>query len=335
MRIQEKLIPFKAHPFFGGGNLQTIFGRYLTGAEIFRPSKVHRVELPDGDALALCENRPTIRSSEQNIILLMHGLGGNAESPYMVRLAKLFRDRGWIVFRMNHRGCGQGAGWARKLYHSGRSEDISAALGQIAKLYSDRPIIAVGFSLSGNPLLKLLGEDRYPIPKTLRGAIAVAPPIDLAMSAYELSRPQKQLYNLRFVLLLKRGIYERQLKFPDFPVFRFPFNVSIWRFDDICTAPLSGFISAQDYYAKCSAKQFLRRIKHPIFVLASSDDPFIPRAMFDDLPSNPNIELHMTEGGGHMGYVSERHTPLGTLHWMDYAVLTGAESFLQTVTLLC
>lgn len=329
MPAQSDLIPFQPHPLVRGGNLQTALGYYLPGPKELRPTKVHQVRLADGDTLALCENLPMSKSSVQPVIVFMHGLGGHSGSVYMIRLAKVFKDRGWIAFRMNHRGCGEGTGLARQIYHSGRSEDISAVLKGIADRYPDRPIIAVGFSLSGNALLKLLGEGKHPIPKNLCGSIAITPPILLSKCANELSQLRKSIYSLRFIRLLKRSLQERRQQFGDFPEFDVPWNTSIRQFDEICTARLNGFDSAEDYYSKCSAKQFIADISDPVFVLASSDDPFIPKTTFDDFPENPAVELLMTDGGGHMGFVSRHETPLGDRHWLDYAILSKAESFLR------
>ena len=329
----KDLIPFKPHPLIRGGDLQTIIGYYLPGPTQLKARKVHEVPLPDGDRLALCENRPSRKSTFQPAVVFMHGLGGDARSPYILRLAMLFRDRGWNTLRMNHRGCGEGNGLARNLYHSGRSEDISQALLKIEELYPETPVIAVGFSLSGNALLKLLGERKDPVASNLRGAIAVAPPIELSCCAEELCRLKNRVYDRRFVRLLRQAIRERQRAFPDFPRFKFPWNMTVWGFDEICTAPMNGFESAEDYYVKCSAKQFLSRITIPTVMLASEDDPFIPRLTYESLPQNDNVYAYLSRSGGHMGFVSAQKTPLENRRWMDYAVLTWAERLVGTGTM--
>lgn len=327
----KNLIPFRPHPLVRGGHLQTIVGYYLPNPKTIRHTKLHRVPLPDGDTLVVCENRPSRKSVYPAVIVFMHGLGGHAGSPYMLRMAELFRNRGWITFRMNHRGCGEGVGLARNLYHSGRSEDVSRVLMHVSEIYPDAPMIAVGFSLSGNALLKLLGEGRDPIPANLAGAIAVTPPIDLSKCAAALCETSNWVYDSRFVLLLKEAIRERQRHFADFPKIKFPLRLSLRDFDEICTAPLNGFASAEDYYTRCSAKQFLAGINLPTFLLASADDPFIPKEAFDGLPTNRNLTAHVAPSGGHMGFVAAEKTPLGSRRWMDYAIVHYAEKFVGEV----
>jgi len=299
----------------------------LSNPKTISHTNLHRVALPDSDTLMIAENRPSQKSGYPAVIVFMHGLGGHADSPYMIRLAEMFHHRGWITFRMNHRGCGEGVGLARNLYHSGRSEDVSRVLVQISEIYRDTPMIAAGFSLSGNALLKLLGDGRDPIPSNLSGAIAVAPPIDLSKCAAALCKTSNWVYDVRFVRMLKDAIREREIHFPDFPKIKLPLRMTLRDFDEICTAPLNGFTSAEDYYTKCSARQFLSGITTPTFLLASAHDPFIPKETFDDLPANQNITVNIASSGGHMGFVASEKTPLGSRRWMDYAILHYAEKF--------
>jgi hypothetical protein len=322
------LISFEPHPLLRNGHLQTIVGRYLPAPKHVPKTKVHLVALPDGDRIALCENKPNRKSTFSKAIVLMHGLAGDSTSSYMVRLATLLHGRGWHVFRMNHRGSGEGRRLARHLYHAGKSDDVSAVLHEVARLSNNAPTIAVGFSLSGNMVLHLLGKKDAPIPESLNGAIAVTPPIELALCSDSLARAGNRIYDFRFVRKLRKGILERESTYPDFPRFR-TVGRSLREFDEICTAPMCGFESADDYYRKCSAKQCLDAITHPTCILAAADDPFIPTCTFDNMPDNPWVDLIIATGGGHMGFVSAERTPLGDRKWLDYAVVNIAESMLH------
>lgn len=327
---ESQLIDFVPHPWLRGGHLQTIVGYYLPSSDAPGPPTLYKVTLSDGDSIVICENQSVPNRHSQRCVLFMHGLGGYASSPYMLRIAGLFNKHGWVTFRMNLRGCGEGRGLARKLYHAGRSEDISKVLVRISEMYPDVPLIAVGFSLSGNALLKLLGEQKHPIPSNLISAVAVNPPINLSLCADALSRTSNMLYEFRFLRLLKQAIREHQNDFVDFPNMQFPWKLTLRQFDDICTAPLSGFQSADDYYEKCSAKPLLSRISLPTIILASDDDPFIPQETFDQIPRNKNLNMRITRSGGHIGYISADKTPLGNHRWMDYAILDYAEYLVKT-----
>lgn len=325
----ENLVLFEPHPFIRGGHLQTIVGYYLPGPKRVHGTRLYHIDCGDGDQIVICENRANRKAPLKKIIVFMHGLGGDASAPYMIRLTHLFQNRGWTVFRMNHRGCGEGHGLARGTYHSGKSDDVSRVLLKVADLHPGIPMVAAGFSLSGNALLKLLGQAAEPVPSTLRGGIAVTPPIDLSACADTLCKPHNRIYDHRFVRMLRAEIRERQQTFPDFPKLNFPRACTIRDFDEVCTAPLHGFVSAEDYYTKCSARQFLAAIKTPTVLLASRDDPFIPPTTFSGLPKNDAVTYHITRHGGHMGFVSAKRTPLGNRRWLDYAILNYAEGILR------
>lgn len=320
--------PFKPHPLLRNPHLQTVVGRYWPGQQPNKKSALHEVKCENDDVLVLVENKPNRKTPFKKVMVLMHGLSGDADSAYMRRLAARLPERGWIVFRMNHRGCGQGAGRAKLTYHSGKSDDVARVLRKVWELYPDFPQIAVGFSLSGNALLKMLGEGIESAPGNLRGAIAVTPPIDLSLCAHELARPSRRIYDYRFVRQLMTAAKERHRQFPDFPDFRLNGRARLLDFDELCTAPLHGFESAEDYYRKCSAKQFIGTIKLPTVLIASADDPFIPAQTYDNLPQNPDLFVHMTEQGGHMGFLAAAATPLGDVRWLDYAVIKYAELLL-------
>jgi predicted alpha/beta-fold hydrolase len=319
-----QLPPFQPAPWAPGGDLQTLAGHFLPGPKSLAHTRRHHITASNNDTLVMCENQPASREIS-GMVLLLHGLGGHADSSYMLRIADKFLQKGWSAFRLNHRGAGHGKGLAKGIYHAGRSEDLQPVLRKLVELHPERRIVVVGFSLSGNLLLKYLGEKRHFPPENFCGAIAVSPPIDLALSVQAMRRWRNRLYDLRFTRLLKQLVLEYQKKFADFPRFEFPFNFTVYDFDRIVTAPLNGFASAEDYYARCSAKQFLASLSKPALIIAADDDPFIPKETYLDLPANDSITLCLTGGGGHMGFIPSQKTSWQDYRWMDEAVVRHAE----------
>src|SRR5690606_5456882 len=61
---------------------------------------------------------------------------------------------------------------------------------------------------------------------------------------------------------------------------------TLWDFDDQVTAPLHGFVNAQDYYDRCSSAPCLKRILVPVQLIQSVNDPFIPE---DALPQKGEL----------------------------------------------
>lgn len=325
---QNNLEPFSPAPWAPGGDLQTLAGYLLPGSKGLSHTHLHKIPVSFGDTLVACENLSQ-EEKAAGAVLLLHGLGGHADSPYMLRVAAKFLRQHWITFRLNHRGAGQGRGLARQLYHAGRSEDLAPVFDFISERHFEKPLIIIGFSLSGNMLLKLLGEQPETMPKNLCGALAVSAPIKLAAGAAAISKKRNWLYDRRFIRLLKATLRERETDFPDFPRLALPRNLDLYGFDQIVTAPLGGFASAEEYYQKCSAHQFLGNIHVPTVLLAAADDPFVTHDVFADLPDNPWLQCHLTPSGGHLGFISAKRTPFGDHRWMDYALWHYANALLR------
>jgi predicted alpha/beta-fold hydrolase len=95
-------------------------------------------------------------------------------------------------------------------------------------------------------------------------------------------------------------------------------------FDRLYTAPRAGFASREDYYAQCSAKGELSKIRVPTTILAAEDDPIVPSAIFKDAVLAGQVRLWMVPGGGHMGFISRHMTDLGSRRWLDAQVVAWA-----------
>ncbi|MGL5098033.1 MAG: YheT family hydrolase, partial [Planctomycetia bacterium] len=210
------------HPprWLRGGHAQTLwpFLRRGVARDLDHAARVHAAErivaLPDGDAIVLHDESPAGWRHGDPIALLMHGLCGCNRSPYLVRIAAKLRARGVRSFRMDLRGCGAGLMLARGPYHSGRSEDLAAAVDALGVLCPDSPLGVAGFSLGGNIILKYLGETPERVPSTLRAAAAVNPPADLWACIRNLARPGNRLYDRYFVKKLWDSLERRRRLVP-------------------------------------------------------------------------------------------------------------------------
>ncbi|MGE3408872.1 MAG: YheT family hydrolase [Pirellulales bacterium] len=312
---------FRQHPLIRGGHAQTLGGVYFPGDLPAHTAHPHEVMLPDGDRIVLHDDRPVAWRNGGRTALLIHGLAGCHGSPYMRRIAHKLAVRGIRVFRMDLRGCGAGERLARLPYHSGRSEDAGAALRFIACLCPGSPASLIGFSLGGNIALKLMGEvGRQPI-GGLDSCLAVCPPIDLMACALRLRRLDNRLYDRHFVRLLMRQIGRRPQLVPDAAMVDFARPPRrLMEFDNMFTAPVSGFGDVENYYRLCSSAQFLPRIQRPTKIIASRDDPLIPSEPFEQSPRSSHVELQMTDGGGHLGFIAGRNSDPDR-RWLDWRVV--------------
>jgi predicted alpha/beta-fold hydrolase len=299
------------------GHGQTILSHLLpTRAEALVPGRdgvtAHDVPLPCGDRLRAL-HRP---GHSGTMVHLFHGLSGDANADYIRRAGAVARELGHSVLAVNHRGCGDGAGLARGVYHSGRADDLAEVLAWSARRFGERQL-AIGFSLSGNALLLLLEERTGTLPM---GAIAINPPMDLAGCSMRISRGMNQLYDRRFVRRLMRGMRQRRERGLLPSGFQLPRARTLRELDEAITAPLGGFQDADDYYRRCSTHERLDAIDVPTVILTARDDPFVDVAPFLLAKPSDSVHLHVEPHGGHVGYLARSGGGVGYKHWLDGAL---------------
>lgn len=318
--IADVVRHFQPHPLLRGGHVQTLAGAYLPGPRFAYRARQHIVCLPDGDRIVLHDDMPEGWQACDRAALLIHGLGGSHLSTYMQRIAVKLQRCGVRSFRMDLRGCGAGMTLARFPYHSGRSEDAAAALAAIAALCPGSPVALVGFSLGGNIALKLLGEIADQPCGHLDRAVAVCPPADLTAAVEHISRRRNRLYERHFLRRLIAQVRQRRKLLPDLPGADWPKTPRrLWEFDDVYTAPVSGFGGADEYYRRASSLRVCQNIRLPALVIASRDDPLVPVNSLEPLRDCPAVRLEIVASGGHLGFVGRRQG--ADRRWLDWRIV--------------
>ena len=319
----DQLPPFHPHPLLRGGHRQTLFAYFIKNqAERYSATR-HRVDLPDGDVLMLHDDCPPQWGPGSPFVVLMHGLAGCHGSSYLVRIAEKLTACGVRTFRLDHRGSGAGARMSRLPYHAGRSDDVREAFETASQLCPGSLGGLAGFSLSGNMLLKMLGENgrHGTSPEYLACAVAVNPPIDLQLCSEALRRRDNRFYDRHFTKLLIGQVQERIETFDDAPRPDGDWSPQrLCEFDETYTAPVSGFSSLQEYYDRSSGSRFVESIETPTLILTARDDPLIPVCSFEQLPDVPAVSVRIADHGGHLGFLSGRTTDPDR-RWMDWRVI--------------
>lgn len=237
-------------------------------------------------------------------VVLIHGLEGCSDSPYMHGIASKAYRAGLNVIRMNQRTCGGTEHLSPTLYNSGLSRDYRTIMDELVAVDGLRHIWLVGYSMGGNLVLKTAGEAEGSEP-ALAGVVAVCPNIDPTQCVDALEQPRNWLYHHYFLASLKTRLRRKARLFPgkwDLSGFE---RIRLLReFDDRYTAPDGGYRNAADYYDRSGSRHVLGSIAVPTLIITSQDDPFIPYRMFA-LPAiahNPSITLLAPRYGGHCGF---------------------------------
>lgn len=259
--------------------------------------------MPDGDFVDLgwseaCSNGP--------IAVLVHGLTGGFESKYLRGLSKQLMASGWRTAILQLRGAGPEPNRVARQYHQGDTADSRHVLQLLREREPDAPIAIVGWSLGANIVLKLMGEQgdgAVPF-----AAAAACAPMRLKPCTERLRRGFSKVYQAKLLRDLKAGILRKHVSMP------VPENVDLptvlqardfFEFDDAFTAPLNGFLNAEDYYARCESAPFLAGIRRPTLIVNALDDPFMDERVIPAAEElSPHVQLELTRHGGHVGFVA-------------------------------
>ncbi len=271
-----------------------------------------RLTLPDGDFIDLAWTK----GNSDKIVIVLHGLEGSIDSSYARGMLSAIHKKGWHGVFMHFRGCSGEHNLKDRSYHSGETGDLRFLVETLRERHPEATLVAVGYSLGGNALLKYLGE--YKDDSQLKAAVTVSVPYLLSNSAAKLEKGFSRIYQRH---LLNRLVNKTLSKFQDRQAPVDITNINKWNtfksFDHHITAPIHGFKSGEDYYEKSSSRQYLNGITTPTLLIHSKDDPFmtaeaIPKQ--DDLSESVTLEL--SSHGGHVGFVSG-NTPWNAKYWLE------------------
>ena len=212
------------------------------------------------------------------ICVLIPSLTGSSDSGFVRRAAAALRAQGVRVGCYNPRGVGGNALQSPFMYNAGYTEDLRRVVSHVHARFPHAPLVAVGFSLGGNYLAKLVAEDGDSC--QLAGAAILAAPINLAKISDRLHTSWVGWLIDRYVLapsistLIGRILAERDR-----------FCKEGWEEGTACgrvgwdtfqqalksrrmldidagiLAPMSGCSDTNDYYAAASAAPLLKHVK--------------------------------------------------------------------------
>jgi len=320
---------YRAPLWLPNSHIQTIvpalFGR--------RPEVTYRRErwdTPDGDFIDLDWLVPdplaaSPAAADAPLFVLFHGLEGSSDSHYARTLMASAQMRGWHGVVPHFRSCSGPMNLAPRFYHLADSNEVDWVLRRLREQHPG-PIVAAGVSLGGNVLLRWLGERREDA-SIIAAAAAISAPLDVHAGGRALSQGFGLIYTRSFLKTLKQKAQQKLEQYPGlYDQNEVLASRTMHEFDEVVTAPLHGFRSADDYWTRSTTRPLLPEITVPTLVLNARNDPFLPGAV---LPSrsevSSTVELDQPEHGGHVGFMTGPFP--GRIDWLSRRVFGYLDPF--------
>ncbi len=206
----------------------------------------------------------------ERLVVVLHGLGGSADSRYVVEAAREASRMGLSCLRANMRGADRSG---QDFYHAGLTDDVRAIL-RAPELAGFRDIYLMGFSMGGHILLRWASEpDRDP---RVRALAAVCAPLDLSVGAHRIQRPGGLPYQWNVLRGLKEMYAATEgLRPTPIPVREAMAIRTILEWDSRVVVPRFGFDDRAHYYETMSAGPILERVAVPALFVAAEADPIV------------------------------------------------------------
>lgn len=331
---------FQPHPLLKNCHLQTLWtrlARYKTRSQLYWQS----FTVADGDFVDLAWNTPpaqALADPTTPLLIIFHGLEGSVYSPYADDLMASAHAFGWQAVTVHFRGCGGRPNRTHRAYHSGDTADALEVIRWFGQ-QSTKPLTAAGFSLGGNMLVKLLGENPQ---LGLRAAVCTSAPLAMGPSSKRIDQGFSRVYRSHLVGSLKRKVLRKlelgQLQnYLDIDQKALRKITNFRTFDNLVTAPLHGFKDADDYYEHCSGLRFLSAVEQPLLIIHAADDPFTCVSCIPAAGSYPaNVEHQLSAQGGHVGFVASAEgkpyfwLSRRILHYLDTQLTQQSGSQIRT-----
>lgn len=274
-------------------------------ATVERDAKEVTLDGGDGVRLLGFHTAQSVLPAPRGLAVMFHGWEGSARSTYVLQTGGRLLAEGWDLFRLNFRDHGGTHDLNRGIFHSCMIDEVTAAVGDIARRFPQRPLALLGYSLGGNFALRVaLRAPALNIP--LSRVVAVCPVIcpHQGLAAIESSR---WLYHAYFMHKWRLSLKRKQRAFPGEPLFEpRQLRSSLRELTRALVLRHTDFGNLDNYLDGYSiAGDHLASLQVPVSILTSRDDPVIPVADFERMHLPPCAELTIVEYGGHCGFIRD------------------------------
>ncbi|MDH3647472.1 MAG: alpha/beta fold hydrolase [Gammaproteobacteria bacterium] len=274
-------------------------------------SRVEILQCDDGVRIKCL--RTAQPSQTAPVAVLIHGWLGNANSLYMLSACSELYDAGFEVWRLQMRDHGDTHDLNPGIFHSCRIDEVVSAVGAIQQKIGGRKLCLGGFSLGANFSLRVAAraaEAELNIAQVVAICPVLHPPATL-----DALEDGPRVYNYYFMRKWRRALRLKHQSWPDlYDIDEIEQHVSMRDLTEHLVTQYSDFADLTTYLNGYSIiGNALAPVTVPSLILAAKDDPIIPAVDIAHLARPESLTIHVTEFGGHCGYL---HTAIGPT-WAD------------------
>lgn len=275
----------------------------LNSRTLRQASKTQLFECSDGVRL---EGKYAINSAPRGLVTLIHGWEGSSDSNYILSAATALFNAGFSVLRLNLRDHGDTHHLNTEPYTSTRMGEVVDAIYLAGKLDEQLPHYLCGFSLGGNIALRVVRHSQAGGELRLTRVIAICPVLEPNNTLRQLEKGL-WLYHYYFVRKWKRSLRK---KFQLFPELASPYTLlglrSLRQLHLKFVPLFTEFATPEAYFAAYTISgSFLQDIRVPTRIIISADDPIIDINDLDQLQAAPQVELEISDYGGHCAFLRD------------------------------
>lgn len=275
-------------------------------AALVRHSEPHTLDCGDGVRLLghLSTQARAGRARARDLVVLIHGWEGNADSMYVLSLGSYLYERGCDVFRLNLRDHGLSHHLNEGVFHSCLLDEVIGAMCDVQRRFAPPRLSVAGFSLGGNFALRVAAHGPEQGLQLTR-AIGICPVLRPHSTVAVID--EFFVYREYFLRAWKQSLERKQALFPK----RYRFEhvlrqASVARMTELMLEHYSEFVSLTHYfdgYALTGAR--LANLQVPAHLLMALDDPLIPARDLEQVARSPNLEVIVSPAGGHCGFMDQ------------------------------
>lgn len=252
-------------------------------------------------------------------LIVVHGLGGQAESPYLDAVTRAAQVAGVSTLRLSLRGAARDGA---DLYHAGSWQDVAAA-AHSPELAEYPELSLIGYSLGGHVALSYAINARD---ARLESVAAVCPPLDLGLGALAFDRTA-WIYRHHVLRAMKQMFRAVIARHGDTA----PYDRIAWRdvarverivdWDQLVIAPRHGFRDAFDYYRRESVGPRLSELPCRTLIVSAEHDPMVRFSTLEatfaawsnaEAQSTAPLVVRRLRRAGHLGFPSELDLGFGS-----------------------